>query len=98
VAVNFGVEWQQDFFDHRLRNHHQLQEKMEYILMNPVRKGLCERMEDWVWVYRPMTVHRLCLMAGRAPLHECRCGEPVRVGWQAAAGRDCPPYQFCFIA
>ena len=53
VAVKFGVEWQRDFFDHRLRDHHQLQEKMEYILMNPVRKGLCERMEDWVWVYRP---------------------------------------------
>jgi hypothetical protein len=23
-----------------------------YILMNPVRKGLCERAEDWVWIYR----------------------------------------------
>jgi len=22
-------------------------------LMNPVRKGLCERPEDWVWIYRP---------------------------------------------
>jgi len=21
--------------------------------MNPVRKGLCERAEEWVWVYRP---------------------------------------------
>jgi putative transposase len=53
VAVRFKVEWQRDFFDHRLRDYHQLQEKMEYILMNPVRKGLCERMEDWIWVYRP---------------------------------------------
>jgi putative transposase len=53
VAVKFGVKWQQDFFDHRLRDHHELQEKTGYILMNPVRKGLCERMEDWVWVYRP---------------------------------------------
>jgi putative transposase len=53
VAVKSGVEWQRDFFDHRLRNHHQFQEKMEYILMNPVRKGLCERAEDWVWIYRP---------------------------------------------
>ena len=41
------------FSDHRLRDHHQLQEKTEYILMNPVRKGLCERMKDRVWVYRP---------------------------------------------
>jgi putative transposase len=53
VAVRFGVEWQRDFFDHRLRDRHQLEEKMEYILMNPVRNGLCERIEDWVWIYRP---------------------------------------------
>ena len=53
VAVKLGVEWQRDFFDHRLRDHHELQEKTSYILMNPVRKGLCERMEDWMWVYRP---------------------------------------------
>jgi REP element-mobilizing transposase RayT len=52
VAGKSGVKWQRDFFDHRLRDHHELQEKTEYILMNPVRKGLCERMEDWIWVYR----------------------------------------------
>jgi len=53
VAGRDGVSWQRDFFDHRLRDHHQLQEKTDYVLMNPVRKGLCERAEDWVWVYRP---------------------------------------------
>ena len=53
VALEFRVKWQRDFFDHRLRDQHELQEKMSYILMNPVRKGLCERAEDWVWVYRP---------------------------------------------
>jgi hypothetical protein len=21
--------------------------------MNPVRRGLCERIEDWPWIYRP---------------------------------------------
>src|SRR6266516_3068047 len=53
VAGKQGVDWQRDFFDHRLRNHHELEEKTLYILMNPVRKGLCERPEDWTWVYRP---------------------------------------------
>jgi len=53
VARKHGVEWQRDFFDHRLRNDQELQEKTSYILMNPVRKGLCERAEDWVWIYRP---------------------------------------------
>jgi len=55
VAGRFGVKWQRDFFDHRLRDHHELQEKTSYILMNPVRTELCERAEDWVWVYRPET-------------------------------------------
>jgi putative transposase len=55
VAGTLGVDWQRDFFDHRLRDHHELQEKTSYILMNPVRKGLCERAEDWVWIYRPET-------------------------------------------
>ena len=53
VSAKLGVDWQRDFFDHRLRNVAELLEKTSYILMNPVRKGLCERAEDWVWVYRP---------------------------------------------
>ena len=53
VAKEHGVKWQRDFFDHRLRDHHEADVKTSYILMNPVRKGLCERAEDWVWVYRP---------------------------------------------
>jgi len=48
-----GVVWQRDFFDHRLRDHHELDEKTSYILLNPVRKGLGKRAEDWVWIYRP---------------------------------------------
>jgi putative transposase len=48
-----GIQWQRDFFDHRLRSHHELGEKTSYVLMNPVRRGLCERVEDWPWVYRP---------------------------------------------
>ena len=53
VAAKHGIEWQRDFFDHRLRDHHQLQEKAAYIRLNPVRKNLCERAEDWAWVYQP---------------------------------------------
>ena len=54
VAVKLGVKWQRDFFDHRLRDRHQLDEMISYILMNPVRKGLCERAQDWPWIYRPI--------------------------------------------
>jgi putative transposase len=47
------VSWQRDFFDHRLRDHHEETEKISYIRLNPVRKGLCERPEDWPWIYQP---------------------------------------------
>lgn len=55
TARNHQISWQRDFFDHRLRDHHAEIEKTQYILMNPVRKGLCERMEEWQWVCRPPT-------------------------------------------
>jgi REP element-mobilizing transposase RayT len=47
------ISWQRDFFDHRLRDHHEVGAKTDYILKNPVRKGLCDRAEDWPWVFRP---------------------------------------------
>jgi REP element-mobilizing transposase RayT len=53
LARTQGIKWQRDFFDHRLRNQQEELEKTSYILMNPVRKNLCERAEDWPWVYRP---------------------------------------------
>jgi len=53
VANQWGIVWQRDFFDHRLRNQDELQAKTSYILMNPVVKGFCQRIEDWIWVYRP---------------------------------------------
>jgi putative transposase len=53
LARQYRISWQRDFFDHRLRDHHQEAAKLKYILMNPVRRGLCERAEDWIWIYRP---------------------------------------------
>jgi putative transposase len=41
--------WQGNYFDHRIRDHHQLSEKAAYIRLNPVRKGLCAQPEDWPW-------------------------------------------------
>ena len=53
LAGQQGIDWQRDFFDHRLRTPQEEHEKVSYILMNPVRRGLCERAEDWPWIYRP---------------------------------------------
>ena len=45
-----GVRWQENFFDHRIRNREEFDEKACYIRMNPARKGLCQTAEDWLFV------------------------------------------------
>ena len=47
TARGIGIEWQDGFFDHRLRNQDSAQQKHDYILQNPVRAGLCSTPEDW---------------------------------------------------
>ena len=44
---NLHIEWQADFFEHRLRNDDEFVEKMHYVRMNPVRKGLVVSPEEW---------------------------------------------------
>jgi REP element-mobilizing transposase RayT len=48
-----GSVWQQESFDHELRRDESLIEKAEYVAMNPVRKGLVERPEDYPWLWIP---------------------------------------------
>ena len=43
--------WQENFFDHRLRNEAELFEKHRYILNNPVAKGLCPTADAWPWIF-----------------------------------------------
>ena len=47
TARQLGIEWQSDFFEHRLRTDESAREKADYILANPVRAGLVTRPEDW---------------------------------------------------
>jgi putative transposase len=46
-----GPVWQEESFDHVLRSEESLQEKLEYIRQNPVRKGLVARPEDYPWLW-----------------------------------------------
>ena len=41
--------WQSDYFDRFLRSSDNYSDKWNYVAMNPVRKGLCRRTEDWPW-------------------------------------------------
>jgi putative transposase len=53
TAKAAGVRWQRGFFDHRLRREESLRDKADYILHNPVRKGLVAQPEDWPHVWMP---------------------------------------------
>jgi len=53
TAKQFGIRWQRDFFEHRLRNDENWIEKANYILANPVRASLIEKPEDWEYVWFP---------------------------------------------
>jgi REP element-mobilizing transposase RayT len=47
LANQCGIQWQRDFFDHRLRGIESAAEKANYIRMNPVRAGLVADPKDW---------------------------------------------------
>ena len=51
TAKDLGIQWQDDFFEHRLRREESRREKADYILANPVRAKLVSRSEDWPYVY-----------------------------------------------
>jgi REP element-mobilizing transposase RayT len=51
--------WQDEVFDHWVRNEGELQEIIGYIERNPVRAGLAAGIEEWHW----SSAHR----------HECLC-------------------------
>ena len=55
LATKLKIEWQRDFFDHRLRKEESYREKADYILANPVRAGLITHPEEWpyFWVAEP---------------------------------------------
>jgi putative transposase len=51
TAKSLSIQWQRDFFEHRLRKEESRREKADYILANPVRAGLVARTEDWPYVF-----------------------------------------------
>jgi len=47
TAKNHRIEWQTDFFEHRLRNSENASATADYIRQNPVRAGLAIQAQDW---------------------------------------------------
>ena len=50
TAKCFKIDWERDFFEHRMRKEESYREKADYILANPVRAGLVKKAEDWPYV------------------------------------------------
>jgi REP element-mobilizing transposase RayT len=46
-----GPVWQDESFDHVLRSEEHLQEKLDYIRMNPVRRGLVSNPDEYSWLW-----------------------------------------------
>ncbi len=47
-----GPVWQEESFDHVLRSPESLDVKIDYILQNPVRKGLVRNPRDYPWAWQ----------------------------------------------
>jgi putative transposase len=56
TARQLGIKWQRDFFEHRLRSDESWREKADYILSNPIRKGLAIEGSQWPYVFLPKAV------------------------------------------
>jgi len=51
LSHQHGISWQENFFDHRIRERENSAEKITYILQNPVRAKLVRRSEDWPYTW-----------------------------------------------
>jgi putative transposase len=51
AAREIKIQWQTDYFEHRLRNDENVDEKAHYIRMNPVRAGLVGTPQEWPYVW-----------------------------------------------
>lgn len=46
-----GPFWQEESFDHILRSQESLEDRIEYIRQNPVRRGLVRAPEEYQWLW-----------------------------------------------
>jgi putative transposase len=49
LLAQAGMFWQQESYDHVVRDDDELERIIQYVLNNPVKAGLVERPELWRW-------------------------------------------------
>ena len=92
--------WQKRYYDFNVHNHAQFVEKLHYIHWNPVKRGLCERPEDWLWrrvaqssfgffsITQLRVPHPSWFSKGG---HDAACSDGVRRAWPSGAKAHNPP-------
>ena len=55
----FGTQWQEGFFDHRLRSEDESGATWDYIHRNPYVRGICGPNEEWPWCWSRSEVERV---------------------------------------
>jgi REP element-mobilizing transposase RayT len=56
-----GRVWQTESFDHALRSSESLDAKIEYLLQNPVRRGLVSVWNEYPWIWKKAFVNPFVL-------------------------------------
>jgi REP element-mobilizing transposase RayT/mono/diheme cytochrome c family protein len=72
LATELQIDWQRDFFDHRLRKEESYTEKADYIRANPVRARLVMRPDEWPYFWIADPQKETAKHEGRTP----RAGAP----------------------
>ena len=58
LSGSHGPVWQEESFDHVLRSQESFEKKLEYLRLNPIRRGLVNRPEDYRWLWIEQTAGR----------------------------------------
>ncbi len=53
----YSEKWQKDFYDHILRRNEDVKKQIEYILKNPIRKGIVDNWKEYT--FKGSTVYEL---------------------------------------
>ena len=51
-----GAFWQDESYDHVIRNSEELERIIQYVLYNPVKAGFVKNWRDWKWSYSRLSV------------------------------------------
>ncbi|HTP12246.1 MAG TPA: transposase, partial [Bacteroidota bacterium] len=51
ILCRSGKFWQDESYDHIVRDEAEFEHVVEYVIYNPVKAGLVKRWRDWKWTY-----------------------------------------------